>query len=331
MAEELKPFQIGDVQVAGPVVLAALAGYSDLAYRRICRQMGAPLCATEMMLDRSLLTRGKLQTRLVASDEDDHPVVGQIVGNDPETMGEAGRILDDRGFDVIDLNFACPVRKALRRRRGGWLMSDPARAVAISRAVVDAVSRPVTLKLRRRFADGDTDENFWQIARGALDVGVAGLCVHARSVEQKYGGRADWSFIREVRQAFPDATIMGSGDVRDAASAIDMLRQTGVDAVTAARGAIGNPWIFRQVEDLAAGREPYHPTLQEQAEVMLEHMAGSVALYGPKKGSAHMRKFGIKYARMHHHPKQLRMAFVNVKRPEQWHEVLRHRYLGEGT
>jgi len=319
----LKPFRIGNVEVASPVILAALAGYSDLAYRLICRTHGAPFCTTEVMLAPSVMVAGKLRKRLLASDRADHPVGGQIMGNSPETMAAASVILSQNGFDVIDLNFACPVRKAVRRGRGGHLMREPELAVEITRAVVEAVERPVMLKLRRSFDQVDpTNGAFWRIAETAFECGVSALCVHGRSVEAKYTGPADWNFLASVKQAFPDRTIIGSGDVLTPPDALRMLEQTGVDAVAAARGALGNPWFFRQVQDLAAGRDPYVPPLAEQRQWLQHHFAHACELYGTRRGPRMMRKFGIKYARLHPHPKIVRAAFIAVKRPADWQRVL---------
>src|SRR5512139_2499617 len=143
------PLRIGSIPIDFPVSLGALAGYSDLPYRLLCRSLGAPYCITEAMLDRQILLEGKLRKRLIRLEPEDHPVAGQIMGVEPETMADAARALDRMGFDIIDLNFACPVRKVVSHRRGGALMDDPARALATVRAVVDAVpARPVTLKLR---------------------------------------------------------------------------------------------------------------------------------------------------------------------------------------
>jgi len=329
MPVTLKPFQIGRIRIDFPVVLAALAGYSDLAYRLLCRRLGAEYCTTEMMLDRMTLHRGKLRVRLLRLTDEDHPVAGQIVGNDPAEMAAAAGVLGEIGFDVVDVNFACPVRKALTRRRGGHLMSDPASAVGIARAVIAASEKPVTLKLRQKYANADDEDAFWRIAEGAFDAGAAGICLHARSVEQKYYGPADWAFLAEAKRHFHDKTVIGSGDVLKPADALAMLDQTGVDAVTVARGCLGNPWFFRQVKDLAADREPYRPGLGEQREVLLRHFAGSCELYGPVRGPKHMRKFGIKYARLHPQSKAVRMAFVDVKRAEHWHAVVEKFYAGE--
>ena len=322
MSVELRPFRIGDVEIGFPVVLAPLAGYTDLPYRRLCRRLGAAYCATEMLLDKSVLASGKLRRRLLARDPDEHPLAGQLIGGEPDTMARAAEALCREGFDVIDLNFACPVRKALSRGRGGHMMRDPDRAVRIARAVLAAVDRPVTLKLRRAFAASDGADAFWRIAEASLAAGAAGICVHGRSVEQKYTGPADWDFLAEVRGRLPKATVIGSGDALTPGAALDMLVRTGVDGAAAARGVLGNPWFFRQVADLAAGREPYRPTLAEQRELLREHFDAACELYGPMRGPKIMRKFCIRYARMHPTPRAVRMAFVAVKRPDEWHRVL---------
>ena len=323
-----KPFNIGPVRIDLPLVLAPLAGYSDQAFRMLCRSMGSGYCATEMLLDKSLLLNAKLRRRLVQLCDDDHPLAGQLHGNQPHEMAAAAVELQTMGLDVIDLNFACPVRKALARRRGGWLMSDPDQAVAIAQAVIDAVELPVTVKVRKGFAEGDPCDALWQILDGAFAAGAAAACIHGRSVEAKYTGPADWGVLIEAKQRYGDRVIIGSGDVRDAAAAVEMLQTTGVDAALAARGALGNPWIFRQCRELLEGRPPHQPDLTEQAQVMRRHFDHAIAVYGPKRGPKIMRKFGIRYARMHPAAKTVRMAFVAVKNPDQWHAVVDEHYAG---
>jgi nifR3 family TIM-barrel protein len=326
MKTTLSPLQLGSITIDPPIPLAPLAGYSDLAYRTICRRMGAPFCTTEMMLDRCVPIQGRQQLELGATDEDDHPCAAQIVGNDPASMARAAEMLVERGFDAVDLNMACPVNKALRRRRGGWMMQQPEEVIQIVRAVTAAVDVPVTLKVRRKFAEADDEEAFWRMADGARAAGAAALIVHARSVEKKYAGPADWDFLASVKQRFADWTILGSGDVLNPRKALAMLEQTGVDGTLVARGGLGNPWFWRQVEDLLAGREPYRPDLAEQRRVLLAHMDEAVKLYGPDRAPKMMRKFGIRYARMHPMPKAVRMAFVDVRRPTEWHAVVERFY-----
>jgi tRNA-dihydrouridine synthase len=294
-----KPLKIGKIEIDFPVVLGALAGYSDLSYRLICRSFSAPYCTTEAMLDHQMLLENKLRRKLIKLDAADHPVAGQIMGNDPAVMAQAAAALREMGFDVI---------------------GQPDRALEIVRAVLRRIpDRPVTLKLRRALHESDeTCQDFWKIARGAFDAGVAGICVHARSVDQKHSGRADWEFLSRVKSDFPDRTILGSGDVHTAADALRMIRQTGVDGVIAARGAIGNPWIFRQVRDIAAGREPCQPDIDEQRELIARHFQLACEIYGPRRGLKIMRNFGIHYSRMHPHPAKVRMACVNIKTENDW-------------
>ncbi len=318
------PLRIGTVAVEFPVVLGALAGYSDLPYRLVCRSLGAPYCMTEAMLDRQVLLEGRLRKRLVRLDPADHPVAGQIMGVEPETMAEAAAALDRMGFDVIDLNFACPVRKVVSHRRGGALMKDAERALATVRAVVAAVpGRPVTVKLRRGFKDGEESQDaFWTIARGAFEAGAAAIAVHARTVEQKYTGRADWAFLAAVKRELPERTVLGSGDVMRPADALRMMAETGVDGVLAARGAIGNPWFFGQCRDIAAGRAPRTPGLAEQREIIYKHYGLACEATDPRRGLKTLRHFSLQYAKMHPRRTDLRNALVTVRTEEEWRAVI---------
>jgi tRNA-dihydrouridine synthase B len=324
MAITLKPLRIGTISVDFPVVLAALAGYTDLPYRLICRSCSAPYTATEAMLDKQVLLEGQLRKRLIRLDPADHPVAGQIMGNDPETMARAAAALGGMGFDVVDLNFACPVRKVVSRNRGGALMKDPRLALDIVRAVLEAVpGRPVTLKLRRAFSEADESHDaFWAIARGAFEAGVEAICVHGRSVEQKYRGRADWEFLAAVKREFPGQTIIGSGDIHAPADALRMIEETGVDGVAAARGAIGNPWFFEQARDLDAGRPPRQPGLDEQRELILRHFRLASEAYDARRGLKILRHFCLQYAKMHLRRTDLRNALVAVRTEEQWRTVI---------
>lgn len=330
MTISLKPLRIGPFEISPPFVLAALAGYTDLAFRLLCRQFGAPYCATEMMLDRLTMLKGKARSRFCRLTPEDHPIAGQIIGNEPATMADAARELVSTGFDVIDLNFACPVRKALSRRRGGYCMSQPDKTVEVIRAVCRAVpDKPVTLKLRQKFKNADDEQDFFEIAAGGFDAGVAAICVHARSVQTMYTGPADWSFLSRVRERFPGKTLIGSGDAVTPAKALAMIEQTGVDGVAIARGALGNPWFFRQVQDLIEGRPIFTPDLAEQRRVLTKHFADTCELYGPERGTKIMRGFGVKYARWGTHPKEIRMAMVKVKSPADWQAVLEKFYPSE--
>ncbi|MGC9453979.1 MAG: tRNA dihydrouridine synthase [Phycisphaerae bacterium] len=327
----LKPLRIGPIEVTMPVVLAPLAGYSDLAYRRICRELGAGYAGTEMLLDRTVLAGRTDCKRLTASHDEDHPLAGQLIGSEPQELAAAAVKLDAMGMDVIDLNFGCPVRKVLRRGRGGKLLGDPDRAVRIIRGVLEVTDRPVTLKLRRAFAEKDDGSACLRIAAEARELGVAAVRIHPRSVEAGYRGPADWSFLRRIRREFPEWTLIGSGDVLTPADALRMLEETGVDGVAAARGALGNPWFFAQVSQLSAGEDAPPPTLAEQARVLRRHFRYAVEVHGAKQACRRMRSFGIRYSRLHPRAKALRAAFVAVETADDWQRVIGEYYDGGGN
>ena len=309
-----------------PVILAPLAGYSDIGFRRICRLMGAEYCSSEMVLDRSITHKRRKPLAALAIEDDDRPIAGQIIGNRPDEMTAAALKMQDLGFDVIDLNFACPVNKAIRRKRGGYFMSAPDQAIELVRAVASVIEVPLTVKLRKSFTNDEGTEKFYKIAHACRDLGVDAIAVHGRTVEQKYAGLSDWEFLAEARSVFPDWSIVGSGDIMQPQDALDMLDKTGVNGVLVARGGIGNPWFFRHVIDLVAGREPVKPDLKEQKRIIQQHFNEAVDLYGSRLASKHMRKFGIKYSHLHPEPKKMRMAFVASKNTEDWLRVLDENY-----
>ncbi len=322
----LPELAIGNVPIGFPVVQAALSGYSDMAMRVIARRLGAPYALCEVILDQ-FVNEGsrKLARRWQVSDEE-HPVGGQLMGSDPVAFAEAARDMAAAGFDVIDINFGCPVRKVLGRCRGGYHLSQPEVALEIVRRVRDAVPAaiPVTVKMRRGIDDSEESrERFFTIFDGAFAAGVAAITVHGRTVQQRYIGPSRWEFLREVKAHAGSRTVLGSGDLFSAADCLNMIRQTGVNGVTAARGAIGNPWIFAQARALAAGQPlPAPPSLLEQREVIREHWLLAEQIYAPRFVGKQMRKFGIKYSALHPHGEQVRDAFIRVKRPDDWHAVL---------
>src|SRR6266566_4970427 len=245
---------IGPIQLATPFCQAGLAGYSDRAMRVVARRRGCPYAVTEAILDTILLSGGQGLRNSIDINDEDHPVAGQIIGSEPGTMAGAAKILHDAKYDVIDLNFACPVKKVKNKARGGHMLRDLERGKAILRAVRDAVpNATLTVSLRRGFDDSaESRDQFWELLEFVFDNGCAAARVHARTVEQKYLGKSRWEFLRQVKQRYPNKTILGSGDVFTAHDAVRMLRETGVDIVWIARGAIGNPWIFEQSRLLLA-------------------------------------------------------------------------------
>ncbi len=320
--------RIGNVEIGFPVVQAALSGYSDWPMRVMARRLGASYTLCEVMLDQFLLTvklRRRTRHFLYLTD-DEHPVGGQLMGAEPEQFAAGARRLVDAGFDVIDINFGCPVRKVVGRARGGFHLSQPDVALEIVRRTRDAVPPgiPVTVKMRRGIDDTpESRDKFFAIMDGAYQAGVAAVTVHARTVRQRYEGSSQWPFLAEVKRHAGSRTVLGSGDLFSAPDCLEMMRQTNVDGVTVARGAIGNPWIFQQARELAAGRPlPPPPTLHQQREVIREHYRLAEELYGEKLCGPLMRKFGIKYSMLHPHHEQVRDAFVKIRSRHDWDAVL---------
>lgn len=330
MNSQLKPLRIGQLEIGFPVVQAALSGYSDRAMRVVARRLGADYTLCEVMIDRLVIEARKKAMRRFDLLPEEHPVGGQLMGSDPADFAEAALRLVAAGFDVIDINFGCPVKKVLGRCRGGYLLGQPDVALEIVSRVRDAVPPrlPVTVKMRRGIDDtAESRDRFFTIFDGAFARGVAAITVHGRTVQQKYIGPSRWEFLREVKRHAGDKTVLGSGDLFTAGQCLEMIRETGVDGVTAARGAIGNPWIFAQARALAAGRPlPDPPSLFEQREVIAEHYRLAEEIYGGELAGRQMRKFGIKYARLHPDFRAVRDAFIAVRRPGQWQEVLAEWY-----
>lgn len=329
-----------------PFFQAGLAGYSDAPMRLVARRHGCPYCITEALLDRTLVNGGKGRTRedpdLLAEecgtgdpDEnraaglDDHPISGQIMGTHPDEMAEGTAILASFGYDSIDVNLACPVKKIKRRARGGHFLQAPDDALAVLKAVRDATPAeiPCTVKLRRGWDDTpEAADAFERIFDGAYELGYAWATVHCRTVEQKYKGPGRWPFLTDLVKRYADRPIFGSGDVWTVHDIFAMLEITGVSAVSVARGCIGNPWIFRQARQLMAGEEATEPTLAEQRAALEMHFDLAVSLHGEKHASRMMRKFGIKFS--HHHPRsdEVRRAFIACSSVDDWRGVLDAQY-----
>jgi nifR3 family TIM-barrel protein len=264
--------------------------------------------------------------RFLVVPPDDHPVGGQLMGSDPTEFAPAARALADAGYDVIDINFGCPVKKVLGRCRGGFLLSQPGAALDIVRRVFDALEgeRPVTVKMRRGMDDSaDSERSFFEILEGAFSIGVAAVTVHGRTVKQRYVGPSRWDFLKKVKERIGDRTILGSGDLFSAEACVRMIRETGVDGVTIARGSIGNPWIFEECRALWEGRElPSPPSIARQREAISLHHEEAILVYGAELAGKILRKFGIKYSEHHPHALQVRDAFIRVKSPEGFQAVL---------
>jgi tRNA-dihydrouridine synthase B len=304
------PLKIGSVEIGSPVVQAALSGYSDWPMRVLARRHGASYVLCEVMLDQFLVTLRERQrtSHFLHNSAEERPVAGQLMGAEPDQFALGAQKLVEAGFDVIDINFGCPVKKVLGRCRGGFHLSQPKVALEIIRRTREVVpdSIPVTVKMRRGIDDtSESRDHFFEILEGAFEAGLAAATIHGRTVKQRYVGPSRWEFLKEVKTLVGDRIILGSGDLF----------------------TIGNPWIFEQALALMAGEPlPAPPTLWTQREVIREHYRLAESLYGEQRCGTLMRKFGIKYSALHPDFENVRSAFVKVRNREDWDNVLRVNY-----
>lgn len=329
--------KLGRVEIKSPFCQAGLAGYSDRAMRTVARRRGCSYALTEALLDVILCSGGLGLRKSIDINEEDHPVAGQVMGSDADTMVKASRLLAEAGYDVIDLNFACPVKKIKAKARGGHMLRDVPRAVEILKAVRDTLPPevPTTISMRRSFDDTPEAANmFEEIVAAAWENGYAAVRVHARTVEQKYLGRAHWPFLKEFRARNPGRIIFGSGDIFTAEDAVRMIRETGVDLAWIARGAIGNPWIFDHARRILAGENPaaiQPPTIDEQRGALEEHFGLAMDIHGEQVAGRRMRKMGIKYSRFHPQHTEVKKAFIEIHSLRDWKGVLDRYYSGGGA
>lgn len=320
-----------------PFFQAGLDGYTDVAMRVIARQHGCPYCITEALLDRLLIAGGKgfrkadlrNLVRIIPQSEHDHPLAGQIIGSMPDEMAQAAKLLADTGYDVIDVNLACPVKKIGRKQRGGHFLAYPQQAIQVLEAVREAVpvDIPTTVKLRRGYDDSEqAAQNFEEIFCAVYELGYAWSTVHCRTVKQKYNGPGQWDFLRDLTSRHPEKVIFGSGDIWEANDIFRMLDYTGVHAVSVARGCIGNPWIFRQARQIMAGENPLAPSITDQREVLLQHFELCCAEHGEKLAGRLMRKFGIMFSKHHPDADNVKVQFTKIVSFDQWRQVIDNNY-----
>jgi tRNA-dihydrouridine synthase B len=286
----------------GKLILAPLAGVSDNIFRRLCRENGADIVVTEMVSAKGLLCDPCRTGRYLAFDEAERPVGAQLFGSDPGEIAEAAAEVARLGFDFVDINMGCPVRKVTSGGSGAAILSNPLRAGEIARAAVRASGVPVTAKIRSGF--GSERETFLEVSRELFEAGVAAVTLHPRHRGQMFAGEADWSHIAALKKSVPDRVVIGNGDVRMPGDAARMLAETGCDSVMVGRAAMGNPWIFGSLKretPFSAGLPAptpggSSPTVPERRELILRHGAEMFLRHGPR-GIKEMRKHLAWYSR----------------------------------
>ena len=280
--------KIGNVGLSSPFVLAPLAGITDGPFRRLCSEAGAGLVYSEMVSAKGLWYKDKNTGGLLEILPGEGPVAYQLFGHEPEIMAFAARELDKRDNVIFDINMGCPVPKIVKNGEGSALMKNPDLAHDVVAAAVKNTSKPVTVKIR---AGWDADSiNAVEVAHAVSAAGASAIAVHGRTREQYYSGKADWSVIAAVKRAV-DIPVIGNGDVTDGASALRMMEETGCDFVMVARGALGNPWIFRELNAAWRGEPlPPPPTKEDKKQMMLRHFNDVLDLKGEYVAVREMRK-----------------------------------------
>ena len=320
---EFAPLAIGKIPVDPPVVLAPMAGVTNPPFRSICREFGAGLYVSEMITARPLVD-GNPKTELLASFGPDEAVRSlQLYGVDPHYVGEAVRILVSEGrVDHVDMNFGCPVRKVTSKGGGAALPLKPnlLRGI-VSAAVRNAGSTPITIKFRKGVSDDLL--TFRETGRIAEGEGCAAIALHARTAAQLYDGEADWSAIAELKETVRTIPVLGNGDIWEAHDALRMMRQTGCDGVVVGRGCLGRPWLFRDLADVFAGREPGDPpNFGEISATMMKHARGLADFMGELAGMRAFRKHSAWYTKCFPGSAPLRDALMRVESLDQLAETI---------
>ncbi len=279
---------IGNVTLENNVILAPMAGVTDLPFRLLCKEQGAGLLCMEMVSAKAIYYNNKNTEELMEIHPDEVPVSLQLFGSDPDIMAEMAKRIEDKPFAILDINMGCPVPKVVNNKEGSALMKNPKLVEEIVTKVSRAISKPVTVKIRKGFDEAQV--NAVEIAKIAEACGASAVAVHGRTREQYYSGQADWEIIAKVKQALT-IPVIGNGDVTSGERGKEMLEQTGCDGVMIGRGAQGNPWIFKEITHyLETGVLPSRPTPAEVKEVIRRHAALQQAVKGEYLGVREMRK-----------------------------------------
>jgi tRNA-dihydrouridine synthase B len=315
---------IGPVVISHPITLAPLEEHSHYYFRRLMRQFGASLVCSERVDAAAVVRRDRRALRRLHTQPDEAPRAGQLSGADPAVLAEAARVVEQLGFDIVDLNFECPIRRLLCRGEGGALLADPPAIGRIVQAVVRAVRIPVTLKIRT--GPDARRQTAVEVSHRAQDAGAAAVSLHARSVAQGYVGAPDWGVVALVKQAVW-IPVLGGGGIRQAEDAVRCLRETGADGVAIGRGCLGNPWIFAQARALLSGSTRWHaPAGPERGRALLQLVEGEFRLYGAAMALRRLARTSCYFARFLPDYAVFRQAVQQVKGLAQFRRLVKEHF-----
>ena len=317
---EPKELKIGNVRLENPYILAPMAGVTDLPFRLLCKEMGAGLICMEMVSAKAISFHNKNTEKLMEIEEQERPVSMQLFGSDPDLIAEMAVQIEERPFDILDLNMGCPVPKVVNNGEGSALMKNPHLAAEIVRKTSRAIQKPLTVKIRKGF--NEEHVNAVEMAKYLEDAGAAAIAVHGRTREQYYAGKADWEIIRQVKEAV-SVPVIGNGDVSDPITAHKMMKETGCDGAMIGRASRGNPWIFRQLLEYdKTGVLLEKPDVAELKSMILRHARLQLQYKGEYTGIREMRKHVAWYTAGYPHSAAIRRRVNEIETIGQLEEML---------
>ena len=320
--QPVSSLQIGTVTLENNLILAPMAGVTDLPFRLLAKEQGAGLICMEMVSAKALQYNNKNTYQLLEVNPKERPVSLQLFGSDPDCISEMAKRIEDKPFDILDINMGCPVPKVVNNGDGSALMKNPKLAGEILRKTVKAIKKPVTVKIRKGFDEEHV--NAVEMAKIAEDAGVAAIAVHGRTREQYYSGKADWDIIAQVKDTV-SIPVIGNGDLLDAEDVVAMKEQTGCDGFMIGRGAQGNPWIFHQIlHCFETGEMIGKPPMEEMVETMLRHAKMQIAFKGDELcGIREFRKHAAWYTAGYKNSAKLRGTINEVNTYQELEELFR--------